>query len=164
MRFSAASSSRSWSALSRSRAARRPRGPRPRSASASRTNAPSARPSSIGRPTASPCQNGSLPGTPGAGETVTRSWPISSIRQLARPERDHLADPALVDHLLVELADPPAGRPRLADHEDAVQPAVRDRAAARDRDDAGVAAALDDVRDAVPRDARLQLRELVADG
>ena len=30
-------------------------------------------PSSIGRPTASPFQNGSLPGTPGAGLTVTRS-------------------------------------------------------------------------------------------
>ena len=62
-----------------------PRGPRARSASASPTNAPSARPSSIGRPTASPCQNGSLPGTPGAGETVTRSWAISSIRQLLAP-------------------------------------------------------------------------------
>ena len=78
------------------------------------------------------------------------------------PERDHLADPALVDHLLVELADAPAGRPGLADHEDAVQPAVRDRAAARDSDDAGVAAALDDVRGSIPRDARLQLGELVA--
>ena len=78
------------------------------------------------------------------------------------PERDHLADAALVDHLLVEFADPPAGRPRLADHEHAVEPAVRDRAAARDCDDAGVAPPFDDVRDAVPRQAWLQLRELVA--
>jgi hypothetical protein len=50
-----------------------------------RTKPPSARPSSIGRPEASPCQNGSLPGTPGAGETVTRSWPISSIRHELAP-------------------------------------------------------------------------------
>ena len=48
-------------------------------------NAPTARPSSTGRPTASPCQNGSLPGTPGAGLTVTRSCPMSSIRQLLAP-------------------------------------------------------------------------------
>ena len=53
-------------------------------ASISPTNAPSARPSSIGRPTASPFQNGSLPGTPGAGLTVTRSCPISSDPPAAR--------------------------------------------------------------------------------
>ena len=82
----------------------------------------------------------------------------------ARAERDDLAGPALVDHLLVELADPPAGRPGLADHEHAVQPAVRDRPAARDGDDPRVAPALDDVGDAVPDDARLQLGELVATG
>ena len=39
----------------------------------------------MGRPTASPFQNGSLPGTPGAGVTVTRSRPISSTRQLLAP-------------------------------------------------------------------------------
>ncbi len=80
----------------------------------------------------------------------------------ARPERDHLAGPALVDHLLVQLADPPPGRARLADHEHAEQPAVRDRPAARDRDDAGVAAAGDHVGRPVPGHARLQLGELVA--
>ena len=79
----------------------------------------------------------------------------------AGAERDDLAGPALVDHLLVELADPPAGRPRLADHEHAVQAAVRDRAAARDRDDAGIPAALDDVGDAVPHDPWLELGEFV---
>ena len=63
----------------------RPRSPFARSASISPMKAPIARPSSIGRPTASPFQNGSLPGTPGAGVTVTRSWPISSTRQLLAP-------------------------------------------------------------------------------
>ena len=67
----------------------------------------------------------------------------------------------LVDHLLVELPHPAAGRPRLALEEHRVQPPVRDRAAAGDGDDARVAPALDDVGHAVPRDARLELRELV---
>ena len=69
--------------------------------------------------------------------------------------------PQLVDHLLVELADAPAGRPGLADHEHAEQAAVRDRAAARDGHDPGVAPALDRVGDAVPDDPRLELGELV---
>ncbi len=47
----------------------------------SRRKAPRARPSSRGRPSWSPFQNGSLPGTPGAGETRTRSRVMSSIRQ-----------------------------------------------------------------------------------
>ena len=51
--------------------------------------------------------------------------------------------------------------PGLAREEDAEQAAIRDRAAARDRDDPRVPPALDDVRDAVPRDPRLQLGELV---
>jgi hypothetical protein len=38
-----------------------------------------------GRPSASPFQNGSRPGTPGAGVTRTRSWVMSSIRQLVAP-------------------------------------------------------------------------------
>ena len=67
----------------------------------------------------------------------------------------------LVDHLLVELADAPAGRAGLALHEHPEQAAVRDRAAAGDGDDAGVAAALDRVRDAVPDHTRLELGELV---
>ena len=67
----------------------------------------------------------------------------------------------LVDHLLVELADAPAGRPGLADHEHAEQAAVRDRPAAGHGHDPRVAAALDDVGHAVPDDARLELGELV---
>ena len=65
-----------------------------------------ARPSSAGRPGVSPCQNGSLPGWPGAGVTSTRSGVMSSIRHERRAEHEHVADPRLVDHLLVELADP----------------------------------------------------------
>ncbi len=47
----------------------------------SRRNAPTARPSSSGRPSWSPFQKGSRPGTPGAGETRTRSRVMSSMRQ-----------------------------------------------------------------------------------
>ncbi len=67
----------------------------------------------------------------------------------------------LVDHLLVELPHPATRRPRLALEEHRVQPAVRDRAAAGDRDDARVAPALHDIGQAVPGDTRLELRELV---
>ena len=82
----------------------------------------------------------------------------------ARAEDDDVAvhpGTQLVDHLLVELADPPAGRAGLAGHEHAEQAPVRDRAAARDRDDPSVAPALDDVGHPVPDDARLELGELV---
>ena len=51
----------------------------------SRMNAPIARPSSAGRPMPSPFQNGTRPGCPNAGVTSTRSWVISSIRQLVAP-------------------------------------------------------------------------------
>jgi hypothetical protein len=50
--------------------------------------APIASPSSYGRPTPSPFQNGTAPGTPGAGETSTRSRVISSIRQVEAPSRN----------------------------------------------------------------------------
>ena len=159
------SSSRSWRLAERASAAvARPFAPRARSASTSPTKAPSARPSSIGRPTASPCQNGSLPGTPGRradGHPVVADLLDPPA---ARAEHDDVAvhpGPQLVDHLLVELADAPAGRPGLARQEHAEQAAVRDRAAAGDGDDPGVAPALDDVGDAVPDDARLELGELV---
>ena len=42
-------------------------------------------PSSNGRPTPSPFQKGTAPGTPGAGETMTRSRVISSIRHVEAP-------------------------------------------------------------------------------
>jgi hypothetical protein len=67
----------------------------------------------------------------------------------------------LVDHLLVELADSPSGGAGLALHEHPEQPAIGDRPAARHRHDPGVAPTLDRVRDAVPHDTRLQLREFV---
>ena len=54
---------------------------------AQRANAPIASPSSFGRPSPSPFQNGTAPGTPGAGVTITRSRVISSIRQLDAPSR-----------------------------------------------------------------------------
>ena len=56
--------------------------------SSSRVIAPMCRPNSAGRPGASPCQNGILPGSPGAGETITRSWVISSIRQRGSAEHE----------------------------------------------------------------------------
>ena len=77
------------------------------------------------------------------------------------PESDHLADAALVNHLLIELSDPPSRSARLADQEYRVQPAIRDRAAARDRHRPCVAPALHPAGFPVPHDARLQLRELV---
>ena len=55
---------------------------------AQRLNSPIASPSSFGRPTLSPFQNGTAPGTPGAGVTTTRSRPISSIRQVDAPSRN----------------------------------------------------------------------------
>ncbi len=55
---------------------------------AQRENAPIASPSSFGRPTPSPFQNGTAPGSPGAGVTITRSRPISSIRHVLAPSRN----------------------------------------------------------------------------
>ena len=77
---------------------------------AQRAKAPIASPSSRGRPSPSPFQNGTAPGTPGAGVTITRSRVISSIRHDRRAEQEHLAGARLVDHLLVELADAAAVR------------------------------------------------------
>ena len=58
---------------------------------------------------------------------MTRSWVMSSMRQVLAPEQERLAGPALVDHLLVELADPGA-----VGQEHAEEPAVGDGAAAGD--------------------------------
>ena len=52
-----------------------------------RKNTPIARPSSIGRPGPSPRQNGILPGSPGAGETMTRSRVIASTRHEDAPRK-----------------------------------------------------------------------------
>ena len=77
IRLRAASSSRSKSRSSASGAW----------STAQRANAPIACPSSRGRPTPSPRQNGTAPGTPGAGVTTTRSRPISSMRHDEAPSR-----------------------------------------------------------------------------
>ena len=53
-----------------------------------RVSAPIARPNSSGRAALSPFQNGIFPGTPGAGETSTRSCVISSTRQVDAPSRN----------------------------------------------------------------------------
>ncbi len=81
-RFRAARSSSEWRVVSRSTAALGPR------ATSSREARPIASPSSYGRPIPSPFQNGTAPGTPGAGETSTRSRVISSIRQVEAPSRN----------------------------------------------------------------------------
>ena len=65
---------------------RRPASPRSCS-TAQRAKAPIASPSSFGRPSPSPFQNGTAPGTPGAGVTITRSRVISSIRHDDAPSR-----------------------------------------------------------------------------
>ena len=82
----------------------------------------------------------------------------------ARSEDDHVAvhpGPELVDHLLVQLADPPARRARVAHDEDAEQAAIGNRAPRGDGHDPRIAAALDRARHPVPGDPRLQLGELV---
>ena len=110
------------------------RGPAPASGVAeptSRRNAPSARPSSSGRPSASPCQNGILPGLPGRGRDQHPVVGDVLDPPGRRAEQEDVADPGLVDHLLVELADPAAAALG-AGEEDAEQPAVGDGAAAGD--------------------------------
>ena len=73
-----------------------------------------------------------------------------------RAEHERLADPALVHHLLVELADA-----RAVGEEHAEQPAVGDGAAARDRHVLRALAGTHAVLGAVPHDARPQAGELV---
>ena len=74
-----------------------------------------------------------------------------------RPEDERLPLASLVDHLLVELADPPAS----VREEHAEQAAVGDRARIRDGEPPRARAAADDPLRAIPDDARPQLRELV---
>jgi hypothetical protein len=72
-------------------------------------------------------------------------------------EQERLAGARLVDHLLVELADPASA----VDEEDAEEPAVGDRSGVRDGEPARAVARADDAAGAVPDDARPQLGELV---
>ena len=74
-----------------------------------------------------------------------------------RAEQEDLALARLVHHLLVELADAAAA----VDEEDAVEPAVGDRARVRDRDALRALARAQRARRALPDDARPQLGELV---
>ncbi len=77
----------------------------------SRRKAPSARPSSSGRPGRSPCQNGILPGCPGAGVTTTRSKLMSSIRQVDAPSRN--VSPGRLSYTISSSSSPtrvPSGR------------------------------------------------------
>src|SRR2546428_67796 len=69
-----------------------------------RASAPIARPNSSGRPTFSPCQKGMRPGTPGAGETSTRSCVISSTRQLDAPRRN--TSPSFVSKTISSSSSP----------------------------------------------------------
>ena len=72
-------------------------------------------------------------------------------------EQERLPLPRLVDHLLVELADPATA----VDEVDAEQATVRDRAGVRDGEAACAGPAADHTRGPVPDDPRPQLGELV---
>ncbi len=76
-----------------------------------------------------------------------------------RTEREHVAHPRLVDHLLVELADPRARR--FAGDEDAEQAAVRDRAATGHRDPLCSRSPGQRAGIAIPHQSGAQLGELV---
>ena len=119
---------------------------------------PIAAPSSAGRPMPSPFQKGSRPGSPNAGRDQDPVVGDLLDAPARRPECEHVADPRLVDHLFVELADA-AARPGLADHEHAEQPPVGNRAAARHREPLCAAPADDRARVAVPHEPGAQLAE-----
>ena len=76
-----------------------------------------------------------------------------------RAEQEDVAHPGLVDHLLVELPDPPSAGALGADEEDAEQPAVGDGAAAGDRQPLRAGPGGEGVGDAVPGQPRAQLGE-----
>ena len=105
----------------------------------------------------SPFQNGTAP-----GRARSRRDEHAVARDLLDPpgrgaEHERLALARLVDHLLVELADPAAA----VDLEDAEEAAVGDRARVRDREPPRALASLDDAGGPVPDDPRPQLGELV---
>src|SRR5258708_9102383 len=74
-----------------------------------------------------------------------------------RAEDEGLADTALVDHLLIELANPPS----VLDQVDGVKTTVWDGAWIRDGQPLRPRATSNRTRDTVPHNARPQLRELV---
>ena len=71
-------------------------------------------------------------------------------------EQEDLAGPGLVDHLLVQLADPAAVR-----QVDAIEPSVRDRAGVGHDQRAGALAALDGLAGPVPDQPRPKLGETI---
>ena len=87
---------------------------------------------------------------------------MSSIRQEVEPEREDVAHARLVDHLLVQFADPAPPVSCAGGQEDAEQAAVGDGAAAGDREPLGPGPAGQRARHPVPHQARAQLGELVA--
>ena len=77
-----------------------------------------------------------LPGSPGAGETSTRSWVISSMRHVEAPSRN--VSPTRLSKTISSSSSPTrARRPALRRQEHAVEPAVGNRAAVDDRDALG---------------------------
>ena len=103
------------------------RASRPSWSTAQRENAPIASPSSFGRPTASPFQNGTAPGAPGRRRDDHAVAADLLDPPGGRAEQERLARARLVDHLLVELADAAAVGQR-----DREQAAVGDRAGVGD--------------------------------
>ena len=116
-------------------------------------------PSSAGRPRVSPFQNGSRPGD--AGRRGDQHPVVGDVLDppARGAQREDVADPGLVDHLLVELADPPAGA--LADQEDPEQAAVGDGAAAGHRQPLGARPGGERAGHPVPDDPGPELGELV---
>ena len=123
-------------------------------------------PARPGGPGASPFQNGSLPGWPGAGETST--WSCGDVLDPpgTRAEQEYVADPRLVHHLLVELADPvrvaAAGLALRRSQEHAEQAAVGDGAAAGHGQPLGARPAVQRAGGPVPDQPGPQLGEIVA--
>ncbi len=153
MRLSAAHSS-SPAAVTRARARS---GVRP---TISRTKPPRARPSSAGPSLLVALPERQLAGlTGGRGDEDTVVGDVLDAPR-RRAEGEDVTDAGLVDHLLVELADPATG-PFPGGEEHGIQPPVGDGAAARHREALGTPAARERVGDAVPDDARAQLGELV---
>ncbi len=137
----------------------------PASSLISRVNAPRARPSSTGRPTPSPFQKGTLPGSPGAGVTRTRSC-LDRLRCARRWHPAAPPHPRAPRRPSLRPARPRDDRrharswraPRMVvstgavvSEEDREQPAVGDGAAGGDGDHARIAPCHDGAGDAGPR-------------
>ena len=121
-----------------------------------RTNSPIARPSSASRPGTVAVPERHLAGLAGRGGDHDPFEGDVLDAPGRGTEQEGLAHPGLVDHLLVELADPCA-----VGQEDAVQAAVGDGAARGHRQALRTGAAPHGAREAVPHDPGAQLGELL---